>query len=105
MPPSTTALGALHGHVLGRDRTPGAIKAGHMPSNVHWGLFPAIQARAPKRDRKKLYGARALEHARAWVGEMERTLGVVEAFRRAPTPVVEPREVPFEHIDPDAPTP
>jgi methylenetetrahydrofolate--tRNA-(uracil-5-)-methyltransferase len=66
VPPKTTALGALFGHVLGLDRTPGAVKAGHVPSNVHWGLCPALTGRAGKRDRKRLYGERALRDLDAW---------------------------------------
>jgi methylenetetrahydrofolate--tRNA-(uracil-5-)-methyltransferase len=66
VPPKTTALGALYGHVLGLDRTPGAVKAGHVPSNVHWGLCPALAGRAGKRDRKRLYGERALRDLEAW---------------------------------------
>jgi methylenetetrahydrofolate--tRNA-(uracil-5-)-methyltransferase len=66
VPPRTTALGALHGHVLGIDRTPGAVKAGHVPSNIHWGLCPAIGGRAGKRDRKRMYGERALADLDVW---------------------------------------
>jgi methylenetetrahydrofolate--tRNA-(uracil-5-)-methyltransferase len=66
IPPKTTALGALYGHVLGLDRTPGAQKAGHVPSNIHWGLCPALGKRAGKRDRKRLYGERALADLDGW---------------------------------------
>lgn len=66
-PPPTTALGALLGHVLGTLRAPGAKKDAHMPSNIHWGLCPGIDARAPKRERKRLYGERALADAGVWV--------------------------------------
>jgi methylenetetrahydrofolate--tRNA-(uracil-5-)-methyltransferase len=68
VPPKTTALGALYGHVLGLDRTPGAQKAGHVPSNIHWGLCPALDGRAAKRDRKRIYGERALNDLDAWWG-------------------------------------
>ena len=66
VPPKTTALGALYGHILGLDRTPGAVKAGHVPSNIHWGLCPALTGRIGKRDRKRLYGERALRDLDAW---------------------------------------
>lgn len=66
LPPRETALGALYNHILGRDRTPGAKKAGHVPSNVHWGLCPPLGVRAKKRDRKRLYGERALDHVDRW---------------------------------------
>ncbi len=66
VPPRTTALGALYGHVLGLERTPGAKKAGHVPSNIHWGLCPPLEGRARKRDRKTLYGERALAELDRW---------------------------------------
>lgn len=60
-PPKTMALGALHAHVLGTDRPVDAPKhQKHVPSNIHWGLFPRLSVRAKKRDRKTLYGERAL---------------------------------------------
>jgi len=62
MPPPTTALGALYRHVLGTNRPEGVKQ--HVPSNIHWGLFPPLpKVRAPKRDRKRLYGERALADA------------------------------------------
>jgi len=66
VPPPTTALGALHGHVLGLRR---AHSDAHLPSNIHWGLFPPVEStgRAGKRDRKKLYGERALADLDAWI--------------------------------------
>jgi methylenetetrahydrofolate--tRNA-(uracil-5-)-methyltransferase len=75
LPPPTTALGALYGHVLGLRRTEAAQKQGHVPSNIHWGLFPAIEARG-KRERKKLYGERALADAKAWRAKLEDAIGV-----------------------------
>ena len=66
LPPHTSALGALHGHVLGKRRPEGMERHGHMPSNIHWGLFPRLETRARKREKKRLYGERALADARAW---------------------------------------
>ncbi len=66
MPPSTTAFGALYAHVLGSDRQATELKRGHVPSNVHWGLFPALLERAKKKDRKRLYGERALADFDTW---------------------------------------
>jgi methylenetetrahydrofolate--tRNA-(uracil-5-)-methyltransferase len=86
LPPPTTALGALYGHVLGLRRTPGAAKAGHVPSNIHWGLVPPIEGRrAKKRDRKRLHGERALEDAAAYRAELLRAVGIPE-----PEPQAEP---------------
>jgi methylenetetrahydrofolate--tRNA-(uracil-5-)-methyltransferase len=75
LPPRTTALGALHAHVLGTMRAPGARRDGHMPSNIHWGLCPPIDARASKRDRKHLYGERALRDIRSWIESLEPVVG------------------------------
>jgi methylenetetrahydrofolate--tRNA-(uracil-5-)-methyltransferase len=74
LPPATTALGALYGHTLGL-RRPEGHKQGHVPSNIHWGLFPAIETRSKKRERKKLYGERALQDAKAYKEILTATLG------------------------------
>lgn len=65
-PPPTTTLGALHGHVLGTLKAEGTKAERHVPSNVHWGLCPAIGGKTGKKDRKKLYGERALVELEAW---------------------------------------
>lgn len=64
LPPPTTTLGALYRHTLGLDRSD--PKAPHVPSNVHWGQVPSLEVRAKKRDRKRLYGLRAVEDLKAW---------------------------------------
>jgi methylenetetrahydrofolate--tRNA-(uracil-5-)-methyltransferase len=62
LPPVETALGALLGHL----RTP----AKHFqPSNVHFGLMPALNAKAPKKKRKALYALRARERWTAWLAK------------------------------------
>jgi len=59
LPPQETALGALLGHL----RTP----AKHFqPSNVHFGLMPALNRKAPKKKRKELYAQRAREVWEKW---------------------------------------
>ena len=61
LPPQETALGALLGHL----RTP----AKHFqPSNVHFGLMPALNRKAPKKKRKELYAQRAREVWKSWIG-------------------------------------
>lgn len=65
--PPTTALGALHRHVLGADRPGGAGDGQHLPSNVHWGMVPPLEVRAKKKDRKRLYGERALADLATWL--------------------------------------
>ncbi len=61
-PPPTTALGALLGHITG-----GADAGTYQPMNVNFGLFPPIEGRAKKADRKKLYTDRAREALDRWI--------------------------------------
>lgn len=65
LPPEST-LGALHAHILGRHRSEGVSRHPHVPSNIHWGLTPALAAKAKKRDRKRMMGERALAAAERW---------------------------------------
>jgi methylenetetrahydrofolate--tRNA-(uracil-5-)-methyltransferase len=60
-PPPTTALGALLGHIPG-----GADAALYQPMNVNFGLFPPIEGRTKKADRKKMYTSRAREALAQW---------------------------------------
>ena len=62
-PPATTALGALLGHITG-----GADAASYQPMNVNFGLFPPIEGRMKKVDRKKLYTSRAKADLETWIG-------------------------------------
>ncbi len=55
LPPDTTALGALLGHITG-----GANAETYQPMNVNFGLFPAVESKAKGRERKKAYTTRAL---------------------------------------------
>jgi methylenetetrahydrofolate--tRNA-(uracil-5-)-methyltransferase len=84
LPPPTSALGALHAHVLGKLRAPSAKRDKHMPSNIHWGLFPAITGRAPKRERKRLYGERALADMKRWIEAIAPVLGDPSAGAERP---------------------
>ena len=61
LPPPTTALGALLGHITG-----GADAATYQPMNVNFGLFPPIEGKMKKASRKQLYTKRAAEDLRAW---------------------------------------
>ncbi len=70
MPPPTTALGALIGHITG-----GAEAETFQPMNVNFGLFPPPPAPDPAtgkrklkgRDRKRAYAERALADLEAWL--------------------------------------
>jgi methylenetetrahydrofolate--tRNA-(uracil-5-)-methyltransferase len=60
-PPPATALGALLGHVTG-----GAEAATYQPMNVNFGLFPPIEGKTRRADRKALFAARAREALKEW---------------------------------------
>ncbi len=63
-PPTTTALGALLGHITG-----GAEAETYQPMNINFGLFPPPEGRAKGRERKKLYTARARADLGPWLDE------------------------------------
>jgi methylenetetrahydrofolate--tRNA-(uracil-5-)-methyltransferase len=60
-PPLTTALGALLGHITG-----GADAEIYQPMNVNFGLFPPIEGKRKKADRKKAYTERAVADLEVW---------------------------------------
>ncbi len=55
-PPATTALGALVRHVTGAAHPPGYA---YQPSNVIFGLFPPLEGRVKKADKRARYAERA----------------------------------------------
>ena len=61
-PPPETALGALLGHITG-----GAEAETYQPMNVNFGLFPPIEGRTKKADRKRMYTARARAALADWM--------------------------------------
>lgn len=61
-PPVETALGALLHHITGA-----AIAETYQPMNVNFGLFPPIEGRTRKADRKKMYTDRARAALAAWM--------------------------------------
>ncbi len=61
VPPATTALGALLGHITG-----GADSEIYQPMNVNFGLFPPVEGRARKAQRKKAYTDRARIALEEW---------------------------------------
>jgi methylenetetrahydrofolate--tRNA-(uracil-5-)-methyltransferase len=60
-PPQATALGALLGHITG-----GAAADSYQPMNVNFGLFPPIEGKTKKGDRKALYTSRARAALDEW---------------------------------------
>lgn len=64
-PPITTAFGALINHITG-----GAVAKTFQPMNVNFGLFPPLEGRVHKRERKPAMSRRALEALEAWKTEI-----------------------------------
>src|SRR3546814_4162123 len=60
LPPPATALGALLGHITG-----GAEADSYQPMNVNFGLFPPIEGKVKKKERKAAYTGRAREALRS----------------------------------------
>lgn len=70
-PPAGTAFGAIHGHISGSAHPDGHD---YQPTNVTWGLFPPLEGRVKKLERR----ARQVERARALFSEwMTTTQGAV----------------------------
>lgn len=65
LPPQTTAHGALIHHITG-----GANSKTFQPMNINFGLFPPLEGRIYKRDRKPKQAARAVEHLLQWQGTL-----------------------------------
>ncbi len=63
-PPRETALGALLSHITGE-----AEAETYQPMNVNFGLFPPIEGRSKKADRKLLYTGRARDAMRDWLDQ------------------------------------
>ena len=66
-PPPETALGALLGHITG-----GARAETYQPMNVNFGLFPPIEGRTRKADRKRMYTDRGRVALAAWLNPPRR---------------------------------
>jgi methylenetetrahydrofolate--tRNA-(uracil-5-)-methyltransferase len=64
-PPGTTALGALLAHI-----TRGADATTFQPMNVNFGLFPPLEARIRKAERKPALARRALADLDAWLNRI-----------------------------------
>ncbi|MCU0697414.1 MAG: methylenetetrahydrofolate--tRNA-(uracil(54)-C(5))-methyltransferase (FADH(2)-oxidizing) TrmFO [Myxococcaceae bacterium] len=62
-PPGTTALGALYRHVTGEAHPPGAP---YQPTNVVFALFPPLEGRMQKAQKRQAYAARARVDFDGW---------------------------------------
>ena len=63
-PPATTALGSLYRHVTGEAHPP---DYDYQPSNVIYGLFPPLQGRMKKADKRVKYAERARAALATWL--------------------------------------
>ena len=61
VPPPTTALGALVGHISREGQSD------FQPMNINFGLFPALPGRIHRRERGAHYARRALDDFQAWM--------------------------------------
>jgi methylenetetrahydrofolate--tRNA-(uracil-5-)-methyltransferase len=61
LPPATTAIGALVNHVTG-----GADAETFQPMNLNFGLFPPLEQRVKKKERKPAMARRALADLESW---------------------------------------
>jgi methylenetetrahydrofolate--tRNA-(uracil-5-)-methyltransferase len=61
-PPSTTALGALLGHITGD-----AIADDYQPMNINFGLFAPLEDKVHKKSRKAAMTGRARTDLNAWI--------------------------------------
>jgi methylenetetrahydrofolate--tRNA-(uracil-5-)-methyltransferase len=67
-PPAETAMGALYRHVTGEAHLEGAP---YQPTNVTFGLFPALPDRMKKANKRTAYATRALGAFEAWRAPLE----------------------------------
>lgn len=77
LPPATTAHGALIAHITG-----GADAKTFQPMNVNFGLFPPLEGRVKKKERKAAMSRRALAHMTGWI-EAQPQKGACAAVRDA----------------------
>jgi methylenetetrahydrofolate--tRNA-(uracil-5-)-methyltransferase len=80
-PPGTTALGALYRHVTGEAHPPGAP---YQPTNVVFALFPPLEGRMKKDQKRQAYAARARVDFDRWAASAPHPV------LPAPVPVVPP---------------
>jgi methylenetetrahydrofolate--tRNA-(uracil-5-)-methyltransferase len=66
-PPATTAMGALYRHVTGEAHPAGAP---YQPTNVTFGLFPPLDGRVRKDERRDAYARRARTDFAEWLSNL-----------------------------------
>lgn len=65
-PPNVTALGSLLNHITGD-----AEVECFQPMNINFGLFPPIEFKHKKSDRKAAYAERAIKNIKNWYDEIK----------------------------------
>jgi methylenetetrahydrofolate--tRNA-(uracil-5-)-methyltransferase len=60
LPPRTTAMGALVGHITN------LFARDYQPMNINYGLLPPLAAKGRKRERRRLMTERALKDLEGW---------------------------------------
>ncbi|MEH6477632.1 MAG: FAD-dependent oxidoreductase, partial [Sneathiella sp.] len=68
IPPITTSLGALMSHITG-----GADAKTFQPMNVNFGLYPPLEIRVKKKERKQAYATRAATEFANWRENLDST--------------------------------
>lgn len=63
-PPTTTALGALNRYIVEAD------PKNFQPMNINFGLFPPLEKRVPRKDRKRHVLDRAQRDLKPWIDRM-----------------------------------
>ncbi|MBT5194739.1 MAG: methylenetetrahydrofolate--tRNA-(uracil(54)-C(5))-methyltransferase (FADH(2)-oxidizing) TrmFO [Rhodospirillaceae bacterium] len=67
LPPPTTSMGTLLGHITGTARHRDSKATDFQPMNANFGLFPLLQPPVKKKQRKAAYGERALNDLDVWL--------------------------------------
>lgn len=84
IPPAGTAFGAIHGHVSGSAH-PDDYE--YQPSNVTWGLFPPLEGRFKKQERRARQVRRARELFEQWLNSSGGAVPrVIDSANAEPTP-------------------
>jgi methylenetetrahydrofolate--tRNA-(uracil-5-)-methyltransferase len=81
-PPATTALGALLAHIVG-----GADAATFQPMNVNFGLFPPLENRVRRNERKAALARRARADLASWIAPHAATSAMEVPSATGPGPV------------------
>lgn len=68
-PPPTTALGSLLAHITGGHKISEEAENSFQPMNINFGLFPPLNIKSAKKDRKPAYTNRALNDLAGWLNK------------------------------------